>query len=92
MFCYSETCNGEHKECSYVKNLDSLLLKFKDFITEDDIDLGKHILCLVSSWEEPPYFIVCYRSEKGIVSVFDGNVLENTDVLKWAYLPENIMK
>lgn len=56
MFCYSETCNGKHKERCFVKDMTSLTLEFKNFISKDDMEIGKHILCLVSSWEEPPFF------------------------------------
>lgn len=65
-----------------------LYLQFHPFSSEEEIKMGYDILCLVSSWDEPPYFIVMQRKIWGIVNAFDGMVLENTKILKWAYLPE----
>lgn len=91
MFCYSEKCNGKHDECILVKDLNSLVLGFKDFTTEEEIEIAKDILCLVTSWEEPPYFIVMQRKEHGVVNAFDGKFIDNTRILKWAYLPEDML-
>lgn len=91
MFCYSENCKGEHSECSLVKVLNTFTLDFKPFNTKEDIEIGKDILCLVTSWEEPPYFIVLIRYEDDIYNAFDNEPLENTKILKWAYLPENVL-
>lgn len=88
MFCYNEKCNGQHDNCDKVQNIGSLTLKFNAFISEDDIEMGKDILCLVTSWEEPPYFIVLNKHIKGMCNALDGMKLENTRILKWAYLPE----
>lgn len=68
--------------------LNKLFLNFKPFVSEEDIEMGRDILCLVSSWEELPYFIVMQRKVFGIVSAFDASSLENTKILEWAYLPE----
>lgn len=38
MFCYSEICDGNHKECHLVKNMGSLTLDFNHFVTEDNIE------------------------------------------------------
>lgn len=91
MFCYSEKCKGKHDECVLVKDLNSLVLGFKDFTNEEEIEMAKDILCLVTSWEEPPYFIVMQRKERSIVNAFDGKLIDNTRILKWAYLPENVL-
>lgn len=68
--------------------MENLTLKFENFVSENDIEMGRDILCLVSSWDEPPYFIVMQRKIKGVVNAFDATELENTKILKWAYLPE----
>lgn len=68
--------------------LNKLILDFKPFVSENDIEMGHDILCLVSSWDELPYFIVMQRKVFGIVSAFDASILENTKILEWAYLPE----
>lgn len=91
MFCYSEKCNGKHKECELVKNLNNLSLVFNDFTSVENIDMARDVLCLVTSWEEPPYFIVMNRNIDGMANAFDGTVLDNTKILKWAYLPENVL-
>lgn len=91
MFCYSEKCKGNHNECTLVRDLNNLTLDFNDFISEEDIKMAREILCLVTSWEEPPYFIVLKRYERGICSTFNGEKIENTKILKWAYLPENTL-
>lgn len=65
-----------------------ITLNFREFDSINDIEMTRDILCLVSSWEETPYFIVMQRKEHGIVNSFDGSVLDNTKILKWAYLPE----
>ena len=89
MFCYGVDCeeNGNHDNCKKVKNLNSLCLDFKVFTSEDEIEVGRDILCLVTSYEEPPYFIVLKRYERGICNSFDGEPLNNTRILKWTYLP-----
>lgn len=71
--------------------LDKLQLEFHIFTSIEEIEIGKDLLCLVSSWEETPYFIVMHRKITGMVNSFDGTVLENTRILKYAYLPENIL-
>lgn len=88
MFCYDEKCKGKHDECEIVTNMNNYTLDFKAFTSEDEIKYGKDILCLVTSWEEPPYFIVMQRKYRGIVNAFDGSPLQKTRILKWAYLPE----
>ena len=87
MFCYSEKCKGKHDECALVKDLNSLVLDFKNFTNEEEIEMAKDILCLVTSWEEQPYFLVMQRKVRGMVNAFDGSDVENTRILKWAYLP-----
>ena len=89
MFCYSEKCKGKCDDCVLAKDLNNLVLDFNDFSNEEEIKLGKPILCLVTSWEEPPYFIVMKRKFKGIVDAYSGELLENTRILKWTYLPES---
>ena len=91
MFCYSEKCKGNHDDCVLIKDLNNIMLNFKAFTNEEEIEMAKDILCLVTSWEEPPYFIVMERKERGIVDAFNGKVIENTRILKWAYLPENVL-
>lgn len=71
--------------------MSKLILEMKDFTNEEDIEVARDILCLVTSWEEPPYFIVMQRKERGIVNAFDGKIIDNTRILKWAYLPENVL-
>lgn len=88
MFCYSEICNGKHDNCKNVKAITNMNLQFKDFKDENEIEMAKEILCLVTSWEEPPYFVVMRRFEHGIGMDFNGEIIENTRILKWAYLPE----
>ena len=89
MFCYSEICNGVHDYCMAVKDLKDTFLEFKEFKSENEIEMSKEILCLVTSWEEPPYFIVLSRYERGVCNAFNGELLKNTRIIKWAYLPEN---
>lgn len=36
--------------------------------TDEDIEIGEDILCLVTSYEEPPYFIVMQRKVNGMYS------------------------
>lgn len=87
MFCYKKICKCGCKNCEDVKLLNNLQLDFKDFTSEEDIEMAKEILCLVSSWGEPPYFLVMERKERGICNSFDGSLLDNTEILRWAYLP-----
>lgn len=91
MFCFggyiSDYCKSNCRSCEDVKLLDNLELEFKNFTSEDDIEMCRELLCLVSSYEEEPYFIVIVRYERGICNAFDGKLLENTEILKWAYLP-----
>ena len=92
MFCYKEYCETGCKSCEDVKLLDNLKLEFKEFTSEEDIEMSQEILCLVSSWGESPYFLVMERKERGICNAFDGklligNAFESTEILKWAYLP-----
>ena len=91
MFCYREKCKGKHDECALVKDLNNPVLDFKDFANEEEIEIAKDILCLVTSWEEPPYFIVMQRKKRGMINAFDGKAIDNTRILKWAYLPENVL-
>ena len=71
--------------------MDNLVLHMKEFVTENEINMAKDVLCLVSSWEEQPYFLVMQRKVRGMVNAFDGSDVENTRILKWAYLPENVL-
>lgn len=87
MFCYKECCTCKCIDCEELKRLNNLQLDFKDFTSEEDIEMAQEILCLVSSWGEPPYFIVAERKINGICNAFDGMLLQNTEILKWAYLP-----
>lgn len=87
MFCFKEYCEGGCKNCEEVDLLDNLELEFKEFTSEENIEMSQEILCLVSSWGEPPYFIVAKRKWNGICNAFDGMLLQNTNILKWAYLP-----
>ena len=87
MFCYSESCNGCHDECWNVRNLKEYPLRFYNFIQEEDIIMSREVLCLVTSWDEPPYFIVMKRTFGGMVNASDMKLLDNTKILKWAYLP-----
>lgn len=87
MFCYKKCCTCKCIDCEELKRLDNLQLDFKDFTSEEDIEMAKEILCLVSSWGEPPYFIVTERKTNGVCNAFDGMLLQNTEILKWAYLP-----
>ena len=87
MFCYSESCNGCHDECWNVRNLKEYPLRFYNFIQEEDIIMSREVLCLVTSWDEPPYFIVMKRTIGGMVNASDMKLLDNTKILKWAYLP-----
>lgn len=87
MFCYKECCTCKCIECEELKRLDNLKLDFKDFTSEEDIEMAQEILCLVSSWGEPPYFLVMERKERGICNSFDGSLLDNTEILRWTYLP-----
>lgn len=66
-----------------------LSLEFHDFISEDEIELGRQLLCFVTSWEEPPYFIVMTRTVYGMRMDFDSSEIENTRIIKWAYLPDS---
>lgn len=68
--------------------MENLNLKFEKFVSEDDIEMGRDILCLVSSRDEPPYFIIMTRKVFGIVIAFGASKLDNSKILKWAYLPE----
>jgi len=88
MFCYNDKCKGNHDDCEIVKNINSLNLDFKLCTNDEEIEMTKSILCLVTSWEEPPYFIIMKRYERGICNAFDGKPIENTRIIKWAYLPE----
>lgn len=88
MFCYDNECDGNHNNCNHIKNLNKVMLEFNDFTSENNIETGRDVLCLVSSYEEPPYFIVMNKKIYGLVNSFDGDVLENTKIIKWAYLPE----
>ena len=87
MFCFKEYCESGCKNCEDVVLLNNLELEFKKFTSEEDIEMDQEILCLVSSWEEPPYFIVAERKINGICNAFDGILLQNTEILKWTYLP-----
>lgn len=87
MFCYSEKCNG-CENCSIIKNFNDITFNFYTFTTLDEINPLKRILGLVSSWDEPPYLIVLKVSNGCIYNAFDNTKLENTKILKWAYLPE----
>lgn len=67
--------------------IDNILLHFNS--PEEEIEIGRDILCLVSSWGEIPYFLICNRKLRGICNSFDAKILdEHTQLLKWAYLPE----
>lgn len=66
-----------------------LSLEFHDFISKDEIELGRQLLCLVTSWEEPPYWIIMERKEYGMRESFVNFELENTRIIKWAYLPDS---
>lgn len=88
MFCYSEKCNGNCIDCRFVRNFKKPYLSFYEFSSENEIVLGRDILCLVSSNNEPPYFIVMTRKLKGMVNALDGMKLKNTKILKYAYLPK----
>ena len=90
MFCYSEECNGECDDCNIVQHLNNFHLHFKSFTNTKEIEMAKSILCLVTSYEEPPYFIILKRYERGICNAFDGKPLENTRIIKYAYLPQFI--
>lgn len=92
MFCYKKCCMCQCIDCEELKRLDDLQLDFKKFKSVEEIEMAQEILCLVSSWGEPPYFLVMERKERGICNAFDGellvgNAFENTEILKWAYLP-----
>lgn len=87
MFCYGDSCEGNHDECVKVVNLNHLCLDFKSFTSVEEIEMSREILCLVSSYEEPPYFIVLKRYERGICNDFNGEPLKNTRIIKWTYLP-----
>lgn len=89
MFCYDENCNGECKNCEKVTKLFSFPLQFMKFTKIEAIKFSQEVLCLVSSWEEPPYFIVMKRVEKGMVNSYNNEVLENTTILLYAYLPHD---
>lgn len=67
--------------------LKNLNLNFKPFVSEDEIEMGRDILCLVSSWDEPPYFIIMTRKVFGIVVALDASPLVHTKILNWAYIP-----
>ena len=87
MFCYSENCNG-CDNCNIIENFNDITFNFYTFTSFEEINPLRRILGLVSSWEEPPYFIVLKVHDGNIYSAFDNTKLENTRILKWAYLPE----
>ena len=66
-----------------------LSLEFHDFISEDEIEVGKQLLCLVTSWEEPPYFVIMTRKVFGMRVSLDCSELDNARIIKWAYLPNS---
>lgn len=64
-------------------------------ISVNEMEPGADILCLVSSWEEPPYWVIVTKKLKGykhpkecIVESFSGKPLINTKILKWKKLPD----
>lgn len=94
MFCYSENyenCKKGCNSCEIITNLNNLTLNFKTFTNEEEIEMTREMLCLVTSWEEPPYFIITRRYNRGICNAFDGKPLENTRIIKYAYLPEYVI-
>lgn len=87
MFCYGDNCEGNHDECEKVSKLNHICLDFKTFTSEEEIEMSRDILCLVTSYEEPPYFLVMKRYERGICNAFNGELLNRTRIIKWTYLP-----
>lgn len=68
--------------------MSNLNLEFHDFTSEEDIEQGVDMLCLVTSWEEPPYFAIMQRKVWGMVFSLDCSTPEErTKILKYAYLP-----
>lgn len=90
-FCNTDKCKGGPcRQCNIVTKLTELKLQFQPFVTETDIEPGTPVLCLVSSWEEPPYFVIMWRSSDGLIEAWSHEALEDTEILKWAYLPETV--
>lgn len=65
-------------------------LNMQNFISEDEIEYGKDLLCLVSFYDELPEFVILQRKEDGIRMSFNNSKLENMRILKWAYLPDTL--
>lgn len=68
--------------------MSNLNLEFYDFNDVEDIKLGVDLLCQITSYNEPPYFVVMQRKIWGMVVAFDGYEIENSRILKYAYLPD----
>lgn len=68
--------------------MEILSLCFEDFESEEKISYGVDILCLVSSYDEIPYYVVMQRKMDGLRVALDNSVLEKTKILKYAYLTE----
>lgn len=68
--------------------MEILSLCFEDFVSEEIIAYGVDILCLVSSYEEKPYYVVMQRKVDGLRVALDNSELKNTKILKYAYLTE----
>lgn len=68
--------------------MSNLNLEFHDFTSEEDIKPGVDVLCLTTFCDEPPYFVVMQRKVWGMVVAFDGYEIENSQILKYAYLPD----
>jgi len=63
-----------------------LNIRMYKYLSEDEIEYGRDILCFVSFWGEAPCYVILQRKTTGLCHAFDGTKLDHMTILEWGYL------